>query len=156
MNKKGSAKAIIICLILVVIIVLVVYVVLFRKPETGVIPTTTTITTAGTTPNGAISCSNDPMCIGTNLLSCKAAEFKMDFTSPGSKYFITIFGEENGNCHYGFKVLNADGTIIAGVDCNVPMSSISGDTFQHSFGQNQGAVKETQAQIEATYCTALH
>lgn len=153
MNKKGSAKAIIISLIFVVIIALIVYAVLFRKPGTGLTPTTTT--TAGIVTNGAISCGSDSMCIATNLLSCKAAEFKMDFTEPGSKYIITVFGEENGNCHYENKVLLADGTIAVGTDCKVPMNLISEDTFKHFFGQEQGTAKEQQAKIATDYCTTI-
>ncbi len=94
-------------------------------------------------------------CLATNLLSCKPAEFKMDFTTPSSKYVITVFGEEAGNCHYESKVLDADGTITTGSDCKVPMASISEDTFKHFFGQDTGSVKETQAQLESTYCKAL-
>lgn len=155
MNKKGSAKAIIISLIFVVIIALVVYVVLFRKPETGLTPTTTTITTAGTATNNAISCGSDSTCLGSNFLYCKAAEFKTDFPGPGSKYIITVFGEESGNCHYENKVLLADGTIFTGTDCKVPMNLISEDTFKHFFGQEQETAKEQQAKIATDYCTVI-
>ncbi|GEM_PF-903563 len=155
MNKKGLAKIIIIVLVLIVIIAAIGYLVIFRKPNTGNAPTTST-TTIKVANIGPVACENDASCLSSNFLQCKPAEFKMDFTTPGSKYVITVFGEENGKCHYGFKVLNADGTIIAGVDCNIPMSSISEDTFKHFFGQDQGTAKETQAQLEATYCTALH
>jgi len=150
MNK--TTKTIVIALA-VIILIAVIYFLLPKKSGTNVTPGETTTTEVANI--GPVNCANDSNCLATNLLSCKPAEFKMDFTTPGSKYVITVFGEEAGKCHYGFKVLNADGTIMAGLDCKVPMASITGNTFKHFFGQDTGSVKETQAQLEGTYCTAL-
>ncbi|NMB92299.1 MAG: hypothetical protein GYA31_01590 [Parcubacteria group bacterium] len=150
MNK--TTKTIIIALIVLVLIVLI-YFLLPKKSGTNLKPgETTTTNVANLVP---VNCANDSSCLSSNFLNCKPTEFKMDFTTPGSKYVITVFGEEAGKCHYSFKVLNADGTLMAGLDCKVPLTSISGDTFKHFFGQDTGSAKETQVQLEGTYCTAL-
>ena len=148
MNKK------IIIAIILVVLVIVVYFAFFRKPNTRIIQTTTTTIKEGTS-SESVDCADNGACLSAHILSCEAAEFKMDFTTPGSKYTITVYGKEDGKCHYGLKVLNADGSLMAGIDCKMPLTSMSDDTFKHLFGQDTGTVKDAQNQLQATYCTAL-
>jgi len=153
MKNKIMAKALVVILILVLVLGLASYLLMFRKPNTTIAPTTNT--TSENITGGPVDCANDANCLSNNFLSCQPAEFKMDFTSPGSKYTITVYGQEGDKCHYGFKVLNADGSLMAGVDCKVPLTSISADTFKHFFGQDTGSVKDAQEQLQSTYCTML-
>ena len=78
----------------------------------------------------------------------------------GTIYVITVFGMENGKCHYSAKIINASGDVIPGMpatDCYVPKEKISEGTFWHFFGQDKEpgneAIKAEQDKIEADYCT---
>lgn len=153
MKNKIMAKVLVIILILVLVLGLASYLLMFRKPNTTIAPTIDT--TSENIIGGPVDCANDASCLSTNLLSCQPAEFKMDFTTPGSKYIITVYGKEGDNCHYDSKVLNADGSLMAGFDCQVPLTLISADTFKHFFGQDTGSVKDAQEQLQNTYCTLL-
>ena len=115
-------KQLVIIIGLVILVLILGLIFIMRKPKTTIAPTTSNTTTVVNT--GPVDCAGDASCLSTNLLSCQPAEFKMDFTTPGSKYIITVYGKEDDNCHYDFKVLNADGSLMAGSDCQVPLASI--------------------------------
>ncbi|MGC8651263.1 MAG: hypothetical protein ACP5RX_01450 [Minisyncoccia bacterium] len=148
MKKKTLIIIGLLFLVLVLGLILII-----RKPKTTIAPTTST--TAAGLNTGPANCSGDSNCLSSNLLSCQPAIFSTDFTPPGSKYVITIYGKEGDNCHYDFKVLNADGSLVAGMDCQVPFTLISANTFRHFFNQDTGTAKDAQNKLQNTYCTTL-
>jgi len=152
-----TIKTIIIALIAIVVIGAI-YLLLSKKPEVNIKQgeTTTTTTTTTTAASTSIDCQADSNCLSTNFLSCKPLDFTMGFVQPGSQYIITVLGKEGEKCHYFTKVLNPDGSILMGYDCKVPLTEISADIVKHFFGQNTGAVKDKQTQLEKDYCVALH
>jgi len=147
-------KKLMIIIGLVILVLLLGLIVIIRKPYTTQAPTTSSTTIAGVKA-GPTDCANDSNCLLNNLLSCQPATFSMDFTTPGSKYTITVYGQEGDKCHYNFKVLNADGSLMTGLDCQFPLTSMSADTFKHFFGLDTGTVKDAQNKLQNTYCTDL-
>ncbi len=149
-----TTKTIIIVLIAIVVIG-VIYLLLSKKSEVNIEQGETTTTTTTISVSNSIDCKADSNCLSTNFLSCKPLEFKMEFIEPGSQYIITVIGEEGDQCHYLTKVINPDGSILMGYECKVPLTEISLDTVKHFFGQDTGAVKDKQAQLEKDYCVSL-
>jgi hypothetical protein len=78
----------------------------------------------------------------------------------GGFFVITVFGKENGLCHYSGAVVDKSGSPAAGgppsTDCRVPIEKITKDTFGHFFGQDstsgQEVIKAEQDKIENDYC----
>ena len=107
---------------------------------------------------GPIQCE-DPSCFSPHFLTCTPSELKMPF-SEGNTYIITVFGVENGKCHYALKMIDQTGALLSGgpglLDCSVPLEKISADTLGHFFGadqvEGQEGIKAVQDQIEKDYC----
>ncbi|MFA5392476.1 MAG: hypothetical protein WC306_02150 [Candidatus Paceibacterota bacterium] len=150
MNNK-TTKTIIIVLIAIVVIGAI-YLLLSKKSEINIKTGETTTTIVAST---SIDCKADQNCLSTNFLSCNPFEFKMEFIEPGSQFIIAATGKEGEKCHYLAKVVNPDGSIVTGTECQVPLSEISIDTVKNFFGLNTGAVKDKQAQLEKDYCVSL-
>ena len=107
---------------------------------------------------GSVQCT-DPQCLYPQFMACNPSEMKMPFLNE-TNYVITVFGIENGKCHYALKIIYQDGTVPTGIpitDCNVPIEKVTQDTFGHMFGSDTEAGKEAikieQDKIEADYCT---
>jgi len=149
MNK--ATKIIIIALVVIVLIA-VIYFLMPKKSEVNIEQGETTTTTVAST---SIDCKADQNCLSTNFLSCIPFEFKMGFIEPGSQFIIAAIGKEGEKCHYLAKVVNPDGSILTGSECKVPLTEISLDTVKNFFGQNTGAVKDKQTQLEKDYCVSL-
>lgn len=151
MNNK-TTKAIIAAIIAIVVFGAI-YLLLSKKSEINIKTgeTTTTTTVAFT----SIDCKADQNCLSTNFLFCNPFEFKMGFIEPGSQFIIAVIGKEGEKCHYLAKVVNSDGSIVTGSECKVPLTEISLDTVKSFFGQDTGAVKDKQAQLEKDYCVSL-
>ena len=108
---------------------------------------------------GPIQCT-DPQCLYPQFMACNPSEMKIPFNEEGITYVITVFGAENGKCHYALKVVDKDGNVPTGgptADCKVPIEKITEDTFGHLFGSDSVAGKESikieQDKLEADYCT---
>ena len=101
-------------------------------------------------PTQVICSSNN--CLQPQFLACASSVFTIPF-SEGTSYTITVFGKENGLCHYATVVVDNDGNTLTGTDCRVPIEKITKDTFGHFFGQNtQESIKAEQDKIEIDYC----
>ncbi|MCX6787473.1 MAG: hypothetical protein NTY93_03065 [Candidatus Kaiserbacteria bacterium] len=92
-----------------------------------------------------------------SFLQCSPREFTAKFAGA-STYVITIFGVENGACHYTAKVVDQNGTIIpggpGGIDCNVPLASVTPDVLNHLLGQDTTpSIAAEQSELQAAYCT---
>jgi hypothetical protein len=112
-------------------------------------PTTTTL------PEKAISCAT-PQCFSPYFLKCTPVELKMPF-SDSAFLIITVFGVEDGKCHYASKIVDASGKAIPlgppSTECFVPVDKITTATVEHFFGANQTEdAKAEQDKIEADYC----
>ena len=184
-NKKWLIPVIVIAL-LVVIIVLVI-----QKPEEQVVvaPTTTTAEPTQQSPISEITptiqpsqpVSSDqiipvtpsakpdkpitvsctaPECFAPYFLKCTPVELKMPF-GDNAFFVITVFGIEDGKCHYVSKMVDASGkTITAGppaTECFMPVDKITTATVDHLFGADTAAGKETakaeQDQLFTDYCS---
>lgn len=101
-----------------------------------------------------VKCS-DAGCFQPHFLSCTSSVMTMPFVE-GSFFTITVFGKENGLCHYATTVMDKDGKSIPGgppsADCRVPIEKITEDTFGHFFGQGTESIKAEQDKIENDYC----
>ncbi len=186
-NKKWLVPGIIIIVLLVVIIVIMTrksgepVVIVPPSPASQVSPTTesapttqpvtteeTTSTTQPSQPGKpttttlqqkAISC-NTTQCLGPYFLKCTPAELKMPF-GDNAFLVITVFGIENGKCHYVAKVVDSSGKAIpAGpptTECFMPVDKITTATFNHLFGGDtatgQETVKAEQDKLFADYCS---
>jgi hypothetical protein len=98
----------------------------------------------------------DPNSFAPGFLQCSSSELKMPF-SGNNIYVATVFGIENGNCHYAVKIVDQNGLAVQGgppgSDCKVPMALINGDVFAHLFGADKTpAVKAAQIKLQADYC----
>lgn len=145
-------KVIIISFVLLVLILGIILII--RKPQTTQAPTSKS-TILENIENNSVNCADDSNCLLNNLLSCHSAIFSKDFTMPGSKYFITIYGKEDDKCHFDFKTIDAEGSLLVGSDCQIPMTSLTTDTFKHLFGLDTGKAKEIQNTLYNTYCTDI-
>jgi len=153
-----KTKTMIIVLITIVVIGAI-YFLLSKKSEVNIeqeeiTTTTTTITTTTSVPT-VINCETDSNCLSINFLSCNPLDFKMEFIEPGSQFIISVVGKEEDKCHYLTQVINSDGSILMGYECEVPLTEISLDTVKHFFGQDTGAVKDKQTKLEKDYCVSL-
>jgi hypothetical protein len=106
------------------------------------------------TPSPVI-CS-DPGCFQPQFLACVSSVMTIPFTGE-SFLKITVFGQENGLCHYAGAVVDKNGNTVAGgppsADCRVPIEKITKDTFGHFFGQNTTpSIKAEQDKIDNDYC----
>lgn len=100
----------------------------------------------------------DPTSFAPSFLQCSPSELKMPF--PGNNTYISsMFGIENGKCHYTLKVVDQKGVTLAENDCKVPKELISEDILGHVFGNDKAPGKEKvlaeQNKIEADYCIKL-
>ncbi len=107
---------------------------------------------------GPVNCT-DPTCLYPQFMACNSSELRMPFME-GTTYVFTVFGMENGKCHFAVKVVNASGVVpleMQVTDCSIPTDKITTDTFTHYFGQDSGpgkeAIKAQQDQIQTDYCT---
>lgn len=99
-----------------------------------------------------VICSSDQSCFQPQFLACASSVFTIPF-GEGTSYTITVFGKENGLCHYAATMADKNGNTLSGSDCRVPIEKITQDTFGHFFGQNtQESIKAEQAKIENDYC----
>jgi len=101
-------------------------------------------------------CQGDSACFAAEFSKCQPSEFKTSF-GPGGTYIITVFGLENGKCHYQGGVYGSDGKLLTpGLECNLPPAEISSDTFGHFFGQDKSPGQETirakQDKLQQDYC----
>ena len=116
-------------------------------------PTTTTLL------QKAISCATTE-CFAPYFLKCTPVELKMPF-GDDAFFMITVFGIEDGKCHYTVKVVDASGkTITAGppaTECFMPVNKITTATVDHLFGADSVVGKETvkaeQDQLFVDYCS---
>jgi hypothetical protein len=91
-----------------------------------------------------------------SFLQCSPSELKMPF-SGSSTFVITVFGVENGKCHYTGQVVDQKGVAVQGgppaSDCKVPIALINSDVFGHLFGSDKTpAVKVAQDKLQTDYC----
>jgi hypothetical protein len=101
-----------------------------------------------------VICS-DAGCFQPQFLACAPSVMTIPF--PGGSLIITVFGKENGLCHYVGKVVDENGNTLAGgppsADCRVPIEKITKDTFGHFFGQGTTeSIKAEQDKIDNDYC----
>lgn len=97
----------------------------------------------------------DPISFAPGFLQCSPSELKMPF--PGNNTYVnTMFGIEDGKCHYTLKVVDQKGVVLMGIDCKVPKELITEDILGHVFGADEVPGKEKvlaeQNKIEADYC----
>ncbi|MFA5360437.1 MAG: hypothetical protein WC320_00450 [Candidatus Paceibacterota bacterium] len=96
-----------------------------------------------------------PECLAPQFLNCNPAELKMPFME-GTTYIITVFGAEDGKCHYTGKVVDQSGNVpltMQATECFVPLEKVTMATLEHLFGANKTeAAKAEQDKIEADYC----
>lgn len=114
---------------------------------------TTSQTTDQTTKK---DCHGDSACFAAEFSKCNPSEFQTPFGSQGT-YIVTVFGLENGKCHYQGGVYSSEGKLLTpGLDCNLPLAEISADTFGHFFGQDkvpgQEAIRAKQDKLQQDYC----
>ncbi len=101
----------------------------------------------------------DPPSFAPRFLQCSPSELKMPFTGTNS-YVVTVFGVQNGICHFASKVVNQSGvTVNGGVgDCRVPKALITADVLGHLFGADKAPGQEkvlaTQTKLQTEYCKA--
>ena len=102
-----------------------------------------------------VMCGGDTGCFQPQFLACASSVMTMPFVE-GSTFMITVFGKENGLCHYSAAVVDKNGNALAGgppaADCRVPIEKITKDTFGHFFGQGTESIKAEQDKIENDYC----
>jgi hypothetical protein len=102
-----------------------------------------------------VICNSDMDCFLPHFLACASSVWIMT-SAEGNSYIITVFGKENGLCHYGSTVVDKKGKVPPGMvstDCRVPIEKITKDTFDHFFGQNtRVSIKTEQNKIENDYC----
>jgi hypothetical protein len=102
-----------------------------------------------------VVCGGDTGCFQPKFLACASSVMTIPFVE-GSTFVITVFGKENGLCHYGAGVVDKNGNPLAGgpptADCRVPIEKISKDTFGHFFGQGTETIKAEQDKIQKDYC----
>jgi hypothetical protein len=102
-----------------------------------------------------VICSSNMGCFQPQFLACASSVFTIPF-GEGTSYTITVFGKENGLCHYAATVVDKDGNTIPGgppsADCRVPIEKITKDTFGHFFGQGTESIKAEQDKLENDYC----
>jgi len=75
-------------------------------------------------------------------------------------YQITVFGIEDGKCHFATKIVDSSGKAISvgppPIECFMPVDKITSATVDHLFGGDTVAGKETvkaeQDQLFAEYC----
>jgi hypothetical protein len=146
--------------IVVVAIILVAVILMFggKKQSTPVVEQTITTTTQEIAQEAAPVRCTEPQCLFPHFLNCTPSELKMPFME-GTTFIITIFGVENGKCHYAAKVVDENGNVARGMpssDCLVPVEKITENTFDHFFGADnvpgKEAIKAEQDKIEADYC----
>ncbi|MCL5438925.1 MAG: hypothetical protein M1268_02965 [Patescibacteria group bacterium] len=175
-NKRNPAGLVLFIFLLLVVAGIISYFLLFKGKATSPVvtatptlmptsrvPTSTPISspTASLKPTGPVSCS-DPQCLASNFLQCKASKLTMPFGGGGnSTYIITVFGLENGKCHYSSKVVDQNGApLISEVDCVVPKELITDDIITHFFGNDKMPGKEKilaeQTKIETDYCKKVN
>ncbi len=105
-----------------------------------------------------VKCS-DPGCLQPQFLACSSSVMTMPFVE-GSFFTITVFGKENGLCHYAATVVDKNGNALVGgppaIDCKVPVEKITKDALGHFFGQDttagQEAIKAEQDKLQNDYC----
>jgi hypothetical protein len=101
-----------------------------------------------------VKCS-DASCFQPQFLACTSSVMTMPFVE-GSFFIITVFGNENGLCHYAATVVDKNGNPLPGgppsTDCRVPIEKITKDTFGHFFGQGTEPIKAEQDKIASDYC----
>ena len=105
-----------------------------------------------------VKCS-DPGCLQPQFLACASSVMTMPFVE-GSFFIITVFGKENGLCHYAATVVDKNGNPLAGgppsTDCRIPIEKITKDTFGHFFGKDtspgQESIKVEQDKIASDFC----
>ena len=139
---------------------LVVVILIFggEKQSTPIVEETTpTITQEIVQEEAPVQCT-EPSCLFPHLLNCTPSELNA-FMEEGTTYMITVFGVEDGKCHYTAKVVDENGNVAGGMPstaCLVPMEKITEDTFNHLFGidkePGKEAIKAEQDKIEADYC----
>ena len=102
-----------------------------------------------------VVCGGNMSCLQPQFLACASSVMTIPFVE-GSFFTITVFGKENGLCHYSAAVVDKDGNAVAGgppaADCRVPIEKITKDTFGHFFGQGTESIKAEQDKIENDYC----
>ena len=106
-----------------------------------------------------VICGGNQSCFQPQFLACASSELTIPF-GEGTTYLITVFGKENGLCHYALAMVDENGNTPAGgppsADCRVPMEKITQDTFGHFFGQDaapgQESIKAEQDKIASDYC----
>jgi len=150
-----SKNAIIITLVVIILIIGGYFI--FVKQGSAPTPTTTSVPAAGQPKQTNPVAYTDASSFAPSFLQCSPGELKMPF--PGNNtYVITVFGVENGNCHYAGRIVDQNGLAVKGgppeSDCRVPIALINSDVFGHLFGSDKTpAVKAAQDKIEADYCT---
>ena len=148
-----------IIIVVLVIIVLAVGGYLFFAKQ-GLAPAITPTPTASQ-PNQTPVVYTDPSNFAPSFSQCSSSEFKTPFPGPNATFVITVFGVENGKCHYAVKVVGQNGLAIQGgppaIDCKVPKELMSDDVLGHLFGMDTAPGKEQtlaeQTKIETDYCT---
>lgn len=95
----------------------------------------------------------DPDSFKPSFLQCSPSELKMPGTDADpNTLVITIFGLENGKCHYAEKTVDKNGITLqlpqggfGVIDCKTPMKLINADFFENDmFGPKA-----------TSYCTAI-
>jgi len=148
MNKN------IIIVVLIVVILAIGGYFIFTKKSSG--PATNSLPTTGQSKQTGPVAYTDASSFASSFLQCSPSELKMPF--PGnSTYIVTVFGVENGKCHYAIKVVGQNGAVLrSGGDCKVPSELITEDVLGHLFGNDKTPGKEKtlaeQTKIETDYC----
>jgi len=119
---------------------------------------TTSAPTASPSPSPAPAAYSDPPSFVPSFLRCSASELKTPFVGA-DVFVITVFGLDNGKCHYAAKVVDKTGVALqigVGIDCIVPKELITEDLLGHLFGYDKAPGREKtfaeQNKIETDYC----
>ena len=154
-----SKNSIIITLIVAILVIGGYFIFVKQSSAPTETPSTTSVPAAGQPKPTSPVAYTDASSFALSFLQCTPSELKMPF--PGNNtYVITVFGVENGDCHYAIKVVDQNGVVVqggaGGIDCKVPKGLITEDVLGHLFGVDKAAgkeaVKATQDKIEADYC----
>jgi len=143
----GKNKIILIGVAIVIVAALALYFFVFKgaknpygSPYAQATPTP--VVTPSPTATGKITCSDVP-CIGTSFLACTPAELKVTPQGATSTITISVFGTENGKCHFSIDMSGHGG------DCLFAQENLNEKVLNQLFGNEEG-----QGQIVAESCKA--
>lgn len=102
----------------------------------------------------------DSVCFQPKFLTCTPSELRMPFADSAT-FAVTVFGLENGKCHYTIQVINQSDTEPEGglpptINCYLPFEQLSNNVLMHLFGLDkepgQENIKKEQDKLETEYC----